>query len=1472
MEAPLRDSSGLPRRARRKRDWGRTFARALCAFFALVGALPVLLALLVRSASVQAWVTRETTRLLAREGITARFHVGVRLWPLSLDVTDIRVDSKDGGAPVVVSRRASVRPRFFPLLSGKLAIDQIDLDAPRVHLVIEGMTIKNMGIDIPKSTGGAIHAPFDVFAITDGAADVTIDGVHAVAEDIDLDVTADDDPVEGSSFEIAVRAGESKVERGRATKEGGLIDAWDEDKICSVEGRLRIEPNDIEVHRLKASAIADLDPGPNTLGECNLPSTDRRHVEVSLSHMHIGLPRKKGDLPRVDGHATARAPIGLGARFVAFPDNDGWVAADVDVRLAEGMTFPDLNGHLEAHDIRVGDYSFAHEIQSDIKTDQGVITSPKTTVTIAGGVATLTDVRVEPLTKGIPLRAKLDVKDADFTKLMADLGVSQHSHVQWDLNEVHAAVFSGTIVPLKLDTDFIAKTKNFNVYDVAVDNPARARMIGVKEAVIVAHCGVRPHALQFSNAHAQMPNSHLDGGFVSIGFQDDLRVEVPDAVVDLADIGPLGTIPLAGHAHASVVVSGLFNDPHVEGDASIDGFMLGGIPFGDVTGGHVALNGLVVSLKDIKATKNKSSYEMPSGTLDFGGKANMTMDAVIASNNFDARDFFALWQMEDDPRFTEIGGVIQTKSSVHLALGGPQDKCGGGFIDVDAHAHLRDVKLFGEAFDDGDLDMDYEWDDREAGLSGANIDVHSFTLRKVRPNAAGVAVGTVFGSATIDKGVLNGNVIAQGVPLSRVQALSTYVPQVDGSVSGFAQVSGNLDDFKVEGDFDATPVLVHATKLGASHAHVQITQISKDTRVTKKTACGGPIAPPFDKEAYFKDTSSHGLITVDGALFGGQVNLRGLTITRQDDVHVAGAVAFDKLDLGSIAHMLMPKPIDENAAPPPPIEGQLTGLLTIDRLARSELSKAELHFSPTSLTVGRSGQQLSLRTKDGPPPALVVANDSVQIPSLVFDLQAPNGLHGSVSLKGAVNKLSRSPELALDAEVAPIDLGVLVGIVPKLDRAQGVLDGSLHLTGPASSPDVDGRVHVRGGDFSIHGVPSAIQNVEVDVAADASEIKITRGTAKFAGGTLALTGRVPLHGLGIGAGDLGVAARNVRLTPEDGVNVTFDADLQLDLNPPTTGSAKAELPHLTGDVTITSFEYTRPIALTTDLSALGVRAKRTEIESYDPALDAISVDVRILSRAPLRIRNNLVEVQLGIESGALTVTGTNQRIGLRGELRAKSGGRFHFRSTEFEIRSASIRFDDPTRIAPSVDVLAVSEYRRYGNSTTAGTGITAGVWHITVHAYGDTDNLHIDMTSDPPLSQEDIILLLTVGMTRAEVDQLQAGALGAGAALEALATVSGADRAVKNAIPVIDDFRFGSAYSPLTGRTEPQVTVGKRITDDVRANVTTGLTEDRQLIANIEWRLGKRVSAQASYDNVNTVTSSATGNIGLDLRWRLEFK
>jgi translocation and assembly module TamB len=229
------------------------------------------------------------------------------------------------------------------------------------------------------------------------------------------------------------------------------------------------------------------------------------------------------------------------------------------------------------------------------------------------------------------------------------------------------------------------------------------------------------------------------------------------------------------------------------------------------------------------------------------------------------------------------------------------------------------------------------------------------------------------------------------------------------------------------------------------------------------------------------------------------------------------------------------------------------------------------------------------------------------------------------------------------------------------------------------------------------------------------------------------------------------------------------------------------------------------------------------------------------------------------------------------------GGRFRVFGNDFDIQKSTIRFDDPTRIAPHVDVVAVTEYRRYNALATAGAAggaAAAGAggsqvgsfWRITLHAFGDLEELNVDMTSDPQLSREDIFFLLTIGLTRAEVDQVRSGSIYAGAAFEAIGTVSGVDRAVKQAIPVIDDFRPGSAYSTTSGRVEPNITVGKRLTEHVRARLTSMLAEDPQLRTTIEWRLGRTVTMEPSYDRVNTLSSSNVGNFGLDFRWRIEFR
>jgi translocation and assembly module TamB len=1251
-----------PLHAPAPRDWGALVAYLLCVLFAAVGALPFLLAGIVRSSWAETWAVRETEQLLRDQGVPASYRVAVRLWPVALELTNLRVESTDGKGPAIVSPRASVKPRFFALLSGKLAIDQIEIDAPSIRLDIQGGKVTNLDVKAQKRKAEAepLRAPFSVFTIADAQIDLTIDGVHGAAKEIDVDVTAEDDPEQGSSFEVAVRAGESWVTRRRAslaeTTETTPILAIDDDALCSIDGRFRIEPHGLLVRRLTASGVADLDEAPGTFPGCHLPPSDKRNVAFSANHLQVEWPRSPEDPWQVAGHVRARAPVEIARRLIPFPDTDGWVGVDVDVRYGRDTVVPDVSGRVEAHDFKLERYRFAQSFDAEVNIRDNIVTIPHATLGIADGTATFTDLRIEPLAKGVPMRTKLDVAHSSFTTLMKNLGVSDHAHVSWDLRELHAPSISGTILPLHLDGDFVADTGNFLVFDRAAEDGARQRIFGIKDTGIRAHVAIRPAALEFVGIHLTLPNSTLDGGFCSIGFHNEIRVDVPEAKVDLIDMTPLSTIPIAGQMDLTAHMQGLFNAPHLDADTTIQNFVFGDMPFGNVTAAHASLTGLVVSLRDVKATKGRSTYEMPSARLDFGTGAPLLMDAKVTSQNLGIRDFFGVFKLDDDPRFAEIDGTLQTQAALHLALGGPEDVCGAGFLDVRATTHANELKLYGETFDDGDADLSYRWTDRLAGLDGADLDLRALTLHKVHPHGKGPVLGVVLGSGTLRRGgSLNLSLLLQSLPLSRVDALGALTRQAEGTVSGLLLLGGTLEKYTAQGDVDVSPTRFRGASFGPSQLHVGLTQSSVTAKPIGRTACGATIYPAFDKASYLASGSTRSDYALDGDLFGGQVHLEHVTVTHEKTSEVKGRMVLRALRLGPVIAASRAAPEDDAAATQANVDGELSGDITVDRLDTGDLEHAIVRVSPTKLVASRGGQTLALQTQAA---TLGIENDKLRLPPLVFQLRSPNGLQGTCTVNGEVTTVFRDPVLSLTAELAPIDLGVLVGVVPKLERSAGTISGFIAAKGRLASLDVDGKLQVRGAELAVHGWPSDLTEVNVDVVVDSNEARIADGTAKFAGGTVHLKGSAPIKGSSLGAASASVAARGIHLSPVPGITATLDANL--DVAQSSQSSGADALPHVTGDVNVTSFEYTRPINL--EASAFGGVAKRTNVEVYDPSLDTLRLDILVRSRTPLRIKNNLIEIALGIDSDAVLITGTDQRFGLRGELKAWPGGRFNQRA------------------------------------------------------------------------------------------------------------------------------------------------------------------------------------------------------------------
>ena len=1462
-------------RAGARRDYGRLLARLLCAVFAVIGALPLLGGYLVGTKPVLEWAASETARVLRDElGVEATYRVEMQLWPLTVSLHDVAIPATDGGPPALETKRMAIRPRIFSLLAGRLDVGDIEIDEPKSRVVIRDGKVTNVAYKLPESKGPAPkleRAPFASLAVSDAELSLDIDGAVVTTSAVDLDVFAE----HGPSFEIAVRAGESTVSRKREVElafdtEGasdlttGKVTAveHDEDVICQLDLRVHVKKGSVLLRRLSLVGAADTDTAKGTRPRCRgLGQDDPRRVAVRLSQLKV--EPTEGDDPKISGHVVARAPTRIVNRFVPTLPLHGWVGISAKVAYTGENKLPAVSGKLRGEGIRLGGYRLAKKIAADVRIDDDVIRIPETNVEFAAGNVTIRDCDIDVLAEKPTLSAReVEARGVEFPALMRDLDVTPDTVVHWDHDRVLVSKLTGTLAPLHLDGTIDAQTSNFEVFDRAYHDSGRRHMIGVRSATIRGKIGVRPTSFDFINTRATFGNSSVLSS-VSIGFHNDIKLSIPEggAKIDLKDISPLVDIEMAGVAELSARMAGKANNPLLTGEAKIKDFWFGGFPIGQVLSSKVRFRPLKVDFTDVRGRTGKSSYVVPTARLNFDTKSSVLADATIESDQFDLRDFLAMWHFDKDPRFDPIFGSGHVKARIHYDIGGDEDRCGNGFLRVAGSVDMNRLELFEERYDSGTAKFDFRWLDRDASYQGVELDVPSMTLTK----GSGVALG----SLTIRPGaVVRGHAVATAVPLSRIQSVGALGAAMDARISAIAEVYGTIDDLQADAHVTMSPARIGSKRLPASDFAVNLRPVKREHKSVGKTRCGRPVPTEFARADYDRD-ERQGVFHVTGKMFGGQIELSDYKITRQRAKTSWGIVDFKGLDLGAIAELSPAVAASETR-----LDGRLTGSLEVEDLPLERFTESRATVKLEELYVGRNGFRIDLLPGSDP---IVLADGKLEVPALAMSATTPGGQKGVFDVRATIAELGGTPNVDARLAVRPADLSAFAGLIPRAERASGKIRGQLAVRGPVGSLRYTGGVELVNGELAVRGMPTPLSKMNVAVAIDGDEVRIIHGSAKVGGGTLNISGSAPLLGYTVGDARAVITARNISVPVAQGVKTTLDADLTATVEGGDSSGAVRVLPRVAGNVTVSSFEYTRPVTMAADISTLTKRGRRTRFEAYDPDDDALEFDITLRAPRPLKLRNNLIDAELVVDRKGLTLAGTNQRFGMRGSMRIKPGGRIQFRRSEFEVRQGYVRFDDATRIAPQVDVTAVTEYRRYSGSVTATEGASAtsasagGRWNVTMHAYGDAEKLRIDLTSDPELAQDDIFLLLTLGLTRAELDQAQSASLGESVALEALGTLTGADRAVTDALPVIDEFSFGSAYSSRTGRTEPTVTVGKRLAERIRARVTSGLAESREVRSNLEWRLSPRVSVEGSYDNVNDISSSTLGNLGADIRWRLEF-
>jgi len=1501
-------------------DFGRLLAGLFLFVLTLVGTTAVVLPFLFQSRSLRGRLERAIAAAVKDEtNLDVSLKIERALWPPGVMVRDVEVASVTPGHPVARVGEARVTLRPFALLSGRVVIDTIELVAPEVDLeLLDGKPV-NLPLKLkehPKTTTPKqIEPPFRVVAITGAKVKLLHRttgkdpiGLDLAGVDFDVDVGGEGTPVydirlqkangvvhtkhlQVNEFPLPDRF-EPELPEGvkPVKKEFPAFAMSDDDALCNVSLAARVTDAstafDIELKHFELDARLDDTADAGSAPSCAPGATpDNRVVSLQIDGVDADVSKDpktaaKMWLGKTGGKVRARAPAFLAYRYVPFDPIDGWVSVDLDGLAAidfadplAGILKATALGRFEGHELRLAQFHFGTIVGGDVELKAPLTLASKKIETDYGtGQITVSDLEVklapQPLAKKkLPFKASVLIKDLPFPGLIRELAISRASYVRWDFKEARAGI-SGFLDPLQLDGDIRANTHNFELAQGPVEKPNHGHVIGLSPktkgvADLTARVVIRPDHLGFENIHAAFGGTRADGR-VHIGFDSRFELDVKSEQLDLADGSPLAKFAIGGVGKADLKIRGTFDKFKGEGTASFANTLFDEFMLGDVESANFHFNDeALIEVENLKAHHGESKYEVPSMRIDLGKTEGVILDALAKSSNFDLDDLYAILKMNGDPRWEEIKGHVSVDARAHFVVGGKSDPCGSGRLDLDVAGTVLALDLYGERYDGGQGDVSLTWWDFDGGGLGMDMDVHAATLRKK-------GGGTILASGTVRRGGnLNMKVTASGVAIEALAAMPATTLPTHGTIDAIAEVGGTFNTMKVVADVNVSPVRVESYTLDKSRLRVVREPLSMIAPSPQPDArgCYKKVKPPeFDIARYTSDPVE-GEYAISGDMFGGSIKLDDFRVTDARKKVARGKVAVRNLDLAPLS-LLRPedamKSLEDKheETPTVAIVGRASGDVTLEAHPVSEwwnsVGKVE------HLTIDAARGDMSIATV-APTPTIAWGKDGLSLPQTAVSLKFGE-LPTKVLLAAAIKRYpndSKSPDLAISVDVPTIPLARLEEFFPKyIDRAEGTAHAKLAVGGTLAAPSWDGELKIENGAFTFKQFSMPLVAVNGAIKVDPKKgVIFEKMHGELGGGTFDVSGGAALKQGKLSDVDVKFAARNVHFRYGEGMSTTFDADLRATWSPPEPGAA-AEPARLEGLVEVESFLYEKQIKLF-DVGAIQT-AKRTEVETYDPARDLVLFDIEIRSKRGFKVRNNLVDAMLGIGQSGMRVVGSNQRWGVIGDLNVVQGGQFKLRRHTFEIREGSMRFEDETKIDPNIDLTAVTDFRR---AATAGS---TAEWRIKMHVYGTRDELKMELSSEPPLSQEDLFWLLTVGMTKAESAQI-GGNVAGGAGLDLLANVTGVNETLSQAIPVIDEFRFGTAYSLRTGRTEPQVTLGKKLSEAIRASVTTGFGERREMQANIEWRLSKQFSVGASYDNVNAATSQSLGNVGVDLRYRLEF-
>ena len=370
-------------------------------------------------------------------------------------------------------------------------------------------------------------------------------------------------------------------------------------------------------------------------------------------------------------------------------------------------------------------------------------------------------------------------------------------------------------------------------------------------------------------------------------------------------------------------------------------------------------------------------------------------------------------------------------------------------------------------------------------------------------------------------------------------------------------------------------------------------------------------------------------------------------------------------------------------------------------------NRLEAHIEVPSLSIGYSSVQVATV-------APIRANYRQGV--IAIQQMRLKGTGTDVSLEATVPLHSTSGLRA--TATGNIDLALLQ-IWNQQWKSSGQISLNVSAQGSRAHPELKGTIAVSDAGLSIENLP-ALEKVRGELDVSGERIQVKDLTGQLGGGSF------EMHGFAAYQPtvryNLGMTAKGVRLLYPEGIRTQLNADLNFTGQPTSS--------YLVGQVAVNRLSLTQSF----DLATFSDMFSGVSSPSVGMA-ENIKLNVAVSSSHGLEVSSSQLSVQ---GTADLHVQGTVAEPVVIGRANV-TGGELFFNAKRFQIQNATIVFANPVRTAPVVSLSATT---------------TVNQFNLTVNLDGPLDKLRTTYTSDPPLSQVDVINLLISGHTTAQASSV----------------------------------------------------------------------------------------------------------------------